>query len=43
MGKSELTTKTQVLENYLKYAQDTDNGVNQQGDPERNENGLLIT
>ena len=43
MGKSELTTKTQVLENYLEYAQDKDNGVKQPGDPERNENSLLIT
>ena len=43
MGKSELTTNAQVLENYLEYAQDKDNGVNQPGDQERNENDLLIT
>ena len=42
-GKSELTTKTQVLENCLEYAQDKGNGVNQPGNPERNENSLLIT
>jgi len=42
MGKSELPTKTQVLENYLEYVQDKDNSVNQPGDPERNENGFLV-
>ena len=42
MGKSELTTKPQVLENYLEYAQDKDNRVHEPEDPERNENGRLI-
>ena len=40
---SEPTMKTQLLENNLEYSQDKDNSVNQPGDPERNENDLLIT